>query len=205
MKQATVLRTQYLFYRREDRNWPISTLNYAFIVSFLLFGFFVFHYKTSPIFAAVILFFELSDWLDKPRCLLCDDSVTVKRKRYTYRKFRTEELYALGRYQEDGAEPILFLCAASADKLKHFANTHPKEQAIVAKHYGYAADALTEEQLRQVMLTVYLWKKAKISNPTTAMLCLTKKSWEKLDAYCATHPLPCLVLSAPEGGCYREH
>ena len=161
MKQATVLRTQYLFYRREDRNWPISTLNYAFIVSFLLFGFFVFHYKTSPIFAAVILLFELSDWLDKPRCLLCDDSVTVKRKRYTYRKFRTEELYALGRYQEDGAEPILFLCAASADKLKHFANTHPKEQAIVAKHYGYAINAMTEEQLRQVMLTVYLWKKAK--------------------------------------------
>ena len=203
--EKLVLSCPALFYRRREENWPISYLGYAFLSVLLLASRFLFHWKSGLIFAAILLAIELPSWLDKPRCLIDADNVTVKRKRYTYRKFRLADLYAMGRYQEDGAEPMLFFCVSSAEKIRSFAGKHAKELASVAAHYGYDGSSMTEEQRRQVMLTVYLWKKAKISNPNTAVLCITAQSWAKLDEYRGSHSLPCVTLSAPMGGCYNEY
>lgn len=211
MKKATskttlVLRSPFLYYRREDPYWPFNSILNGLLAIVLLFVFFKLHHWLILLLSAlVLLLLELPRWLDKPRCLLREDSVTVKRLWYTYRKFSMENLYAMGRYAEEGAEPMLFLYASSADRLRRFSEKHPKERTAIAKHYGYDPDALTDDQLRQLRLTLYLWKKAKQSNPNTAVICLTKTAWKKLDDYLEVHSLPYLVLSAPEGGCCDEY
>lgn len=205
-EKTLILHSQFLYYRRKDAYWPAHTLVNTFLAVVLLASFFVFHYWLALPFAIIILLLlELPRWLDKPRCLICGGSITVKRQRYTYRAFRLEELYAMGRYQEDGAEPMLFLFAASEDKIKSFSKKHQKEQMLVATHYGYDPNNLSEAEQNQVVLTVFLWKKAKMSNPNTAMLCLTERSWAKLDVYRAEHPLPYMSISAPKGGCFDEY
>ena len=60
----------------------------------------------------------------------------------------------------------------------------PEEKERIAAGYGYDPENLSEDALFRVMLTAYLWRKADIENPTTAKVCLTKKSWEKLTAFC---------------------
>lgn len=206
MNHALILYSSFLYYRRKDVYWPTHTIRNAFLVTAFLTAYFVLHHWSALLFAGVVLLvLELPRWFDKPRCLIRDGVVTVKRLMNTYRTFRMDELYAMGRYQEVEAQPMLFLCAASADTIKRFSEKHKKELTIVANHYGYEPDTLSEDELMQVMLTLYLWKKAKASNPSSAMLCITKKSWAKLDSYCASHQLPYITLSAPKGGCYREY
>ena len=205
MKKALILHSPFLYYRRKDIYWPSHTIVNMFLVIVSLTSFFALHYRLALPFAIIILLLELPLWFDKPRCLICEDAVTVKRKWHTYRSFRMEELYAMGRYQEDGAEPMLFLCASSDDKIKRFSRKHQKEQLLIAQHYGYDPNKLSEAEQRQMLLTVYLWKKAKLSNPNTAVLCITEKSWAKLEAYRVEHPFPYMSLSAPQGGCFDEY
>ena len=206
MKKALTLHSRFLYYRRKDTYWPAHTLVNAFLVVVLLASFFAFHYWFALPFAiSILLLLELPRWFDKPRCLIYDDNITVKRKRYTYRSFQMQELFEMGRYQEDGAEPMLFLCTASEDTIKRFSGKHQKEQILVAKHYGYNPNDLSEEERQKVLLTLYLWKKAKMSNPNTAMLCITDRSWARLEAYRTEHPLPYRILSAPQGGCFDEY
>lgn len=206
MKKRLILHSPFLYYRHKDIYWPSHTIVNTFLLVVLLLSFLSFHYWLALPYAIIILLLlELPRWFDKPRCLICENTITVKRKWYTYRSFCMGELCAIGRYQEDGAEPMLFLCAASEDKIKRFIGKHQNEHTIVALHCGYEPNNLSEREQWQVMLTVYLWKKAKISNPNTAMLCITDRSWAKLEAYRAEHSLPYMTISAPQGGCFDEY
>lgn len=47
------------------------------------------------------------------------------------------------------------------------------------------------------MASLYLWRKAGIENPLTITICLTKGSWDRLEAYCQACHLTILELSIP--------
>ncbi len=206
MKNNLVLTCSFLYYRRQDHYWPLHTFKNGFLVGILLYCSLALH-NVLYLLAALLVFLllELPRWYDKPRCLISEDSITVKRQRYTYRMFRMADLNAVGSYREPGREPMFFLCTVSEKQLKQFWEKHQREQNLLIKHYGYDADDLSQEALRRLMLTLYLWKKAKLSNPNTAVICLSKQSWVKLNFYRANHQLPYIDLSAPAGGCYDEY
>lgn len=204
MKKTLILNTPFLFYRRKDKIWPAKTIAFALLGFVALAFILVRHEWGMLLYLPMILLLELPGWFDKPYCLVREDSITVKWGWHTYRSFRIEELQAIGRYEENGAQPMLFLSTVRPKTIRQFSQKHLQEQAVIAKHYGYDPAALTEEALQRVMLTLYLWKKAKRSNPNTAVICLTKGAWSKLDSFRETHPLPYVILSAPEGGCSDE-
>lgn len=75
--------------------------------------------------------------------------------------------------------------------------THERDRRIIAEEYGYHPEQLTGSEERQVMASLYLWRKAGIENPLTITICLTKGSWDRLEAYCQACHLTILELSIP--------
>lgn len=200
MRKTLVLRSSFLYYRRKDRDWPVSSIRNFSCILVGLAAFFVLKLKPALLCVGVLGLLELSDWFDKPRCLIRDGRITIKRGRHTYRSFCMDELYAMGVYQGENAAPMFFLCATSPKTMKHYAETHKEDFMLIAEGYGFDPDDLPEKEQRQVTLTLYMWQKVKKSNPTTAMICLTKSAWTKLNTYCQEQRLTLLKLSAPAGG-----
>ena len=182
----TVLRCSFLYYRKQDERWTMAlpgSIPLVLLSLFVLFwvpkGWIYF----TTLWIAIFLG-ELPNLTAQPRCLLDAHGITIKHQRHVYREFAWEELTAMGGFQMQEQKTLYFLCCTSHRTLRHFLNTHPKEKERIAAGYGYDPENLSEDALFRVMLTAYLWRKADIENPTTAKVCLTKKSWEKLTAFC---------------------
>lgn len=119
----------------------------------------------------------------RPRCVVTEESFTIRRGRRTIRSFRLDALTAIGRYQENGMLPQLFLCTVPRKELRRFAYAHGRDCENVAKNYGYAEQRTEAEQWR-VALTVYLWRKGSIRNQSVCKIELKANSWEEFDRFC---------------------
>ena len=139
---------------------------------------------------ALLLFF-------RPRCVLTDEHITIRRGRRAIRTFPMERLTAIGRYQEGGAVPQLFLCTVSRKELHRFARAHERDCEIISKNYGYA-EPKTEAETWRVVLTVYLWRKGSIYNQNIYKIGLKSTSWEKLEHFCREKQLEPQNIIVPQ-------